>query len=285
MGVELWQEDEARRGGRRRRKERSSEEEVLALRREVLALLGEGKVGKAMRRVTSHGLADPQDPDVARQLREKFPDRQQELPASVPRVARIEAFRGLRETLLALEPGTSPGSGGLRPEFLVALGESMEDEEVEVLERLGMAYVSGDLPPWFYRLWLSLQTVPMYKTAQQSDVRPLGVRHTLTRVFHREVATQNKEEVREYLEPQQLGLSQAGAGKLVNSIRGLLALHPDWVCVGADVKNCFNEFSRKAVLDVILTAPELAHLATFSAAILAPDNPLESGGAQARGSA
>ena len=65
---------------------------------------------------------------------------------------------------------------------------------------------------------------------------------------------------------------------MVNSIRGLLALHPDWVCVGADVKNCFNEFSRKAVLDVILTAPELAHLATFSAAILAPDNALESGG-------
>ena len=57
--VELWQEDEARRGGRRRRKERSSEEEKLALRREVLALLGDGKVGKAMRRVTSHGLADP----------------------------------------------------------------------------------------------------------------------------------------------------------------------------------------------------------------------------------
>ena len=167
--------------------------------------MGEGKVGKAMRRVTSHGLADPQDPSVVRQLREKFPSRQQELPASVPKVAPIESFRGLRETLLALEPGTSPGSGGMRPEYLVALGERMEDEEVEVLERFGMAYVSGDLPAWFYRLWLSLQTVPLYKTAQQVDVRPLGVRHSLMRVFHREVVTQNKQEVREFLEPQQLG--------------------------------------------------------------------------------
>ena len=79
----------------------------------------------------------------------------------MPKVAPLESFRGLRETLLALEPGTSPGSGGMRPEFLVALGERMEDEEVEVLERFGMAYVSGDLPAWFYRLWLSLQTVPL----------------------------------------------------------------------------------------------------------------------------
>merc|ERR1711867_372383 len=53
--------------------------------------------------------------------------------------------------------------------------------------------------------------------------------------------------------------------------------------MAADIKNCYNEFSRRAVLDVILTAPELAHLATFSAAILAPVNALESAG-KVRGS-
>ena len=158
------------------------------------------------------------------------------------------------------------------------MDERMEDEEVEVLERFGMAYVSGDLPAWFYRLWLSLQTVPLYKTAQQVDMRPLGVRHSLTRVIHREVVSQNKQEVREFLEPQQLGQSQAGAAKLIHSIRGLLSQHPDWVCIAADIKNCYNEFSRRAVLNVILSAPELAHLATFSAAILAPVNALESAG-------
>ena len=99
----------------------------------------------------------------------------------------IVRFPRLKETLLSLEPGTAPGSGGLRPEFLIALGERMEAEELALLEEFGLAYTSGELPPWLYRLWLSMQTVPLYKTAEKEDVRPLGIRHSLPRLFHREV--------------------------------------------------------------------------------------------------
>ena len=109
----------------------------------------------------------------------------------MPKLAPMDSFSQLREDLLSLEPGTSPGSGGCRPEYLVALGERMEDREIERLEAFSLAYTAGSLPPWFYRLWLSLSTVPIYKKAEQRDVQPLGIRHSLVRVCHKEVMAQS----------------------------------------------------------------------------------------------
>ena len=240
--------------------------------------LSSGQVGAAMRRITSHGLAEASDPAVREQLRVKFPARNDPLPAYVAKVSPIESFTGLKESLLSLQPGGAPGSGGCRPEFLISLAERMDEHEMELLEQFGMAYTSGDLPPWFYRLWLTLNTVPLFKDALQVDVRPLGIRHCLTRVFHREVVEQSKEAFRDFLEPQQLGQSRGGAAKLVHSVQGMLELHPDFVCVATDIHNCFNEESRRAVVEVISDTPGLAHLATFTGTVLAPVPGLESGG-------
>ena len=44
---------------------------------------------------------------------------------------------------MALQSDVAPGSGGLRNEFLVALGERMSDEE-----DLGLAYTGPELPEW-----------------------------------------------------------------------------------------------------------------------------------------
>ena len=68
------------------------------------------------------------------------------------------------------------------------------------------------------KVWLSLQTVALFKTAEARDVRPLGLRDSLVKVFHCEVMTQSKLELRQYLEPVQLGQSQAGAAKLVSAV-------------------------------------------------------------------
>ena len=110
------------------------------------------------------------------------------------------------------------------------------------------------------------------------DVRPLGIGHSLIRLAHREVMQQCKSEVREFLEPYQLGQSQAGAAKLVLVVRSVLDLHPNWVCVVTDIKNCYNEQNRRAVLDLLLTTPSLSHLVTFAAAVLAPRRTLEARG-------
>ena len=103
----------------------------------VLGLIESGQLGKAMGRVTSYGLGDTSDPIIRQQLRAKFPPRSHQLPDAVPLTRPIDNFRSLRERLLSLNHGTAPGSGGLRNEYLTALGERMTDEEMRLLEEFG----------------------------------------------------------------------------------------------------------------------------------------------------
>ena len=131
-----------------------------------------GQLAKAMGRVTSFGLGDIEDPLIKQQLRDKFPPRYHPLPESVASSYPIDSFRNLRESLLTLNHGTAPGSGGIRNEFLTVLGERMTDQQIKLLEDLGLAYTSGKLPSWFYLLWLSLQTVAPFKTSEKTTVRP-----------------------------------------------------------------------------------------------------------------
>ena len=58
----------------------------------------------------------------------------------------------------------------MRPEYLVALGDRLDEREMENLEEFGLKYIAGKLPAWLYRLWLSTQTVPMHKTSAQGAV-------------------------------------------------------------------------------------------------------------------
>ena len=141
--VENWEKDDEKREERRQRQRRRDRdprelEEEVKLRKEVLGLMSSGQVGKAVQRVTSNGIADPRDSSVLNQLKAKFPQRRDRLPQSVPKVAPIESFKGLRESLLSQEPGKSPGSGGMRPEYLVVLGEKLEDQDISIFEKFGL---------------------------------------------------------------------------------------------------------------------------------------------------
>ena len=284
--VDRWERDRKKRdeklaAKRRSRSDRENEDEQRELgiqRKVVIGLIEAGQLGKAMNRVNSHGLGDPSDPIIKSQLTDKFPPRQRPLPEAVPKIKPIDNFRCLRTSLLSLSPGTSPGSGGLRNEYLTALGERMEDGEIKLLEDMGLAYCSGELPAWFYGVWNSLQTVAPYKDSSQEAVRPLGLKNSLTKLFNKEVMVQSKPELREFLEPVQVGLSVAGAALLTRSVSGVMHTYRDFICFRLDLKNAFNEMSRRAVLDVLNQEESLRHLVTFAAAILSPVAPLETGG-------
>ena len=84
-------------------------------------------------------------------------------------------------------------------------------------------------------VWLSLNTVGRYKTPEQTDVRLLGLRNSLIKLFHKEVMSQSKAEVREYLEPVQLGQSRAGAAKLVCSVGRAITVDRDYFCCRIDL--------------------------------------------------
>ena len=152
--VELWERDKAivsanrerRRRRRRNEPETGREAEQEKRRREVVALILSGQISRAMSRVTSHGVASMSDPAVLAQVAAKYPARGRPLPDKVPKGQPVEHLSGLRDSLKALLPGSAPGCGGMRPEFLRVLGEEMEEEDMAILEEFGLAYyLQGDL--------------------------------------------------------------------------------------------------------------------------------------------
>ena len=280
--VKQWQGDmrydEERTERRRRRGEGDERKEQEKVRKQVLSLMADGQVGRALSRVTSYGAASAKDSEVQQQLKEKYPDRFRPMPDSVLRGQAVENLSGLRSALTRLQKGISPGCGGCRGEYLALLGESMEDGEMLQMEAFGMAYIQGSLPPWFYQVALTLQTVALFKTTDQDAVRPLGLAHPLMKVLHREVVNQNRNAILEYLEPQQIIMSPAGAAKLVFTVRAMLEARPDFIVVSLDIKNAYNSMTRAATVEVCESEESLRHLAQFFAVTLASPKALEAGG-------
>ena len=280
--VELWERDRraaiTRGEQTRNNREESVQAELHRVKRVAVDLISKGQISRAMSRINSFGIGNIADPEVLSQLKDKYPARGRDLPERVERGQAVDNMKGLRESLLQLKGGVAPGSGGLRPEYLVVLAEKMEREEMDLLEEFGMKYIRGDLPAWFYVVWLTVQTVALFKNRHQSAVRPLGMRNPLLKQFHREVTTQNKEAIVSYFEPQQLVVSKAGAAKLVFSVRSLAEARPDFVVVKLDIKNAFNAVSRAAVIESLKAEPTLKHLAWLAAVVLAPVSGLESMG-------
>ena len=170
--LEMWEKDKSTQTADRERRRRrrgevrvEREDDEHKRRREVVALIAAGQISKAMTRVTSHGLANMEDAQVMAQVAAKYPPRGRPLPARVPKGQPVEHLRCLRDRLKALQPGSAPGCGGMRPEYLRVLGNYLEEPDMMILEEFGMSYLQGDLPKWFYPLWLTVQTVPIFKNS------------------------------------------------------------------------------------------------------------------------
>ena len=69
------------------------------------------------------------------------------LPATASKGQIVDNLGGLKEALVALELGSVPGTGGMRPEFLVTLGKEMSEEDMGRMEEHGMAYLNGVYHP------------------------------------------------------------------------------------------------------------------------------------------
>ena len=160
----------------------------------------------------------------------------------------MDNLRGLREVLLGLQGGVSAGTGGLKPEYLTCLAEVWGYEQMGMLEQFGLRYLTGQLPLWWYKVWLSLTTVALFKTSDQDTIRPVGIEPCLARTFHKVVNKENRTVLVNFLEPQQLAMSVAGGAKLVHSVRMMSEAEPDFVVVKLDIKNAFNSVSRARIL-------------------------------------
>ena len=110
------------------------EEEIKRQKRKVaLEHLAKGQISKAVARLTSHGVADTRDPTVMAGLRSKYVARGREMPATVTLGQPVDRVAGLKDTLLNIGTGTSPGTGGMRGEFLTCLAEVWQDGQTRRL--------------------------------------------------------------------------------------------------------------------------------------------------------
>ena len=73
----------------------------------------------------------------------------------------------------------------------------------------------------------------------------------MVKMFNKEVVSQSKPEIRDFLEPVQLGISIAGPALLTRSVSGIMEAFQDYICFRLDLKNAFNEISRRSILDVL----------------------------------
>ena len=215
--VHMWEEDNEQYSvvSGQYREQISEEEKKEKTKRDILKQLGLGSVSRAVDRITSKGIANMADPRVLGQMKAKHPPRTEVMQDTVIKDSPVSNLRGLKHDLLNLKnkKGSSPGAGGCRPEFLVALAETLQPEKMELLEGFGMLYLRAELPPWFYKVFLMNLSLALNKD-NEGNVRPLGVKHRLARSFHRRVVVDNKAELIDYLEPQQLAMSPGGCTKL-----------------------------------------------------------------------
>ena len=123
---------------------------------------------------------------------------------------------------------------------------------------------------------MTVETVGMFKTAGQdpSLVRPIGMRNPYIKSIHKETVRQNKGELVEFLEPEQLGMSVAGGAKLVHSVRMMLEENRQFVCIKLDFRNAFNEVFRSRVVKAFEEVNSLRHMASHAATLLAPGSGL-----------
>ena len=82
----------------------------------------------------------------------------------------------------------------------------------------------------------------------------------------------------DYLEPCQVALMPGGGAVLMHTVRMMLELRPDFVCVALSVRNAHNKISRSTVVEELEKVPGLWHLAQHTACCLAAHHILEPGG-------
>ena len=99
----------------------------------VMSLVAGGQVGRAARRISSHGVASVDSQATMAALRAKFPDRQIPLPPTVTQGQVVDNLTGLRESMLGLETGVAPGTGGMRPEYLTSLAQQWGEADMDRL--------------------------------------------------------------------------------------------------------------------------------------------------------
>ena len=107
----------------------------------------------------------------------------------------------------------------VKANYLTCFTEIWNEGRMSKLEDFGMRYLNGDLPMWWYKVWITVASFPLLESPVRDFVRPLGVLPCLKRQFRKLAIRFNKGPLVKFYEPQQIVFSQAGAAKLGHTVR------------------------------------------------------------------
>ena len=137
--VKLWCQDvEAERKKEEKRQNRPKPNQDISKKtRQAVSLISKGQISKAVNRMTSNGVASLDDPIAKAALKTKYPARGKVMPDSVTKGQAVDTMRTLRDAWLALKAGVAPGTGQLRPEFLITLAEYWDEKPIHQVNTYG----------------------------------------------------------------------------------------------------------------------------------------------------
>ena len=256
--------------------------------RSVRALVEEGALSKAVKRLASEGFHDPNDLEVLKRLRALHPAGCSTLPPEpVLRSAKNSAeeewlatdyesrINQVRQCVLSFPIGSGAGPSGLRP---LHLREMLVDAEQEgcnhlmaaLLEFVHRAWI-GDLPPQVTQYICCARLFPLRK--KDDGIRPVAVGEALRRLVEKTLSANSATKaVMEDLLPLQTGFM--GKNVCEHVVFGLQALvrenphHGKWGLLQVDISNAFNAIHRSNMLQGI--AKRAPHLLPWAASSLVP---------------
>jgi hypothetical protein len=245
---------------------------------------------KAVRLLTSNGVADSTDPRIQAQMDAKFPDRKSPMPGSLDNFAPFQPYTSIEMehyTAAAVKSqprGAGSGPDGMRPEYFHALSRKWqgypESEAAELFSRFVGIYAANSLPPWYYYIATASLLIPIIKEqpanpAQAPDARPVQMGNVELRIVGRAVSNAHEERLRSWFEPQQLGTTTKGGLEcLVHMTRMHLEANPTHVIVKLDIRNMFNEIKRAEIIRIFESQPELRDMVPYLFAVHSPASPV-----------
>jgi hypothetical protein len=227
-------------------------------------------ISKGINILEGFGRADPDDPEIKRQMREKHPDARDEHAEAWLEIPE-DWFDTARETLSAeaalerlelvireTDPTTSVGPRGLHYNYLDVLfsGHMSNPESKAAKDRLGVLaarYLSCGLPAWTRRLLGGGLLTPLVKKQPEvgctPDARPVKAEDADTSSFCKALNKLVTSAAKKQLIPQQLGIGVSG-GINITTI-GLSMKYEeakgvrDDVLIPIDISNAHNAFPQR----------------------------------------
>ena len=227
----------------------------------------EGVLGKACKILTSSGIA-PNTLETWHLLLQKHPK------GPVPSCPEVklpsEGFRlppdlNIMSVLHQFPRHSASGPSGLRIQHLIDAAEIHMATPICASLRAVVNILAGGKAPAEVAKYLdggSLTALIKNEEGSQLDVRPTVVGEALRRLTGKCLCTMARVKASEFFGPLQLGVAcPAGVEKLVHGLRQCIRDHwedDDFVACKVDLRNAFNEVSRKALLEeCVAHFPEL----------------------------